>query len=66
MADMKYVAAAALLGTVAILPVVGGVLFALFLFGLFLLALVGVFGGLEDRNVQQRDAVLDGSKWRNG
>jgi hypothetical protein len=39
---MKYVAVAALLLTVATLPVWGGVLFALFLFGLFLLAVVGV------------------------
>jgi hypothetical protein len=37
---MKYVAVAALLLTVATLPVVGGALFALLLFGLFLLALV--------------------------
>jgi hypothetical protein len=63
---MKYVAVAALLITVATLPVWGGVLFALFLFGLFLLALVGVLGGLEDRTVRQHDPVLDPTRWRNG
>jgi hypothetical protein len=56
----------ALLLSVATLPVWGGVLFALFLFGLFLLALVGVLGGLEDRTVRQRDVVLDPKGWRNG
>jgi hypothetical protein len=63
---MKYVAVAALLLTVATLPVWGGVLFALFLFGLFLLAVVGVLGGLEDRSVRQRDVVLEPRRWRNG
>jgi hypothetical protein len=63
---MKYVAVAALLLTAATLPVVGGVLFALLLFGLFLLALVGVLGGLEDRTVRQHDPVLDPRRWRNG
>jgi hypothetical protein len=63
---MKYVAVAALLLTVATLPVVGGALFALLLFGLFLLALVGVLGGFEDRTVRQHDPVLDPRRWRNG
>jgi hypothetical protein len=63
---MKYVAVAALLLTVATLPVVGGALFALFLFGLFLLALVGVLAGLEDRTVRQHDPVLDPKGWRKG
>ena len=44
---------------------VGGLIFTPFLFGLFLLALVGVFGGLEDRTVRERDRVLDGKRWRN-
>jgi hypothetical protein len=43
-----------------------GVVFTPFLFGLFLLALVGVFGGLEDRTVRQDNPVLDGTRWRNG
>jgi hypothetical protein len=64
--DMKYVAVAALLLSVAMLPLWGGVLFALFLFGLFLLALVGVLSGLDDRAVRQRDPVLDPRGWRNG
>jgi hypothetical protein len=63
---MKYLTVAALFLTVATLPVWGGVLFALFLFGLFLLALVGVLGGLEDRTVRQHDPVLDPARWRNG
>ena len=43
----------------------GGVVFTPFLFGLFLLALLGVFGGLEDRRVRQHNPVLDGVTWRN-
>jgi hypothetical protein len=50
----------------AFVPVVGGVLFALVLLGVFGLALVAVLGGLEDRTVRQRDPVLDPTRWRNG
>jgi hypothetical protein len=63
---MKYLAVAALFLAVATLPVLGGALFALFLFGLFLLALVGVLGGLEDRTVRQHDPVFDPRRWRDG
>ena len=63
---MKYLAAAALFLTVAALPVVGGVLFALFLFGLFLLALVGVLAGLEDRTVCQHNPEMNSRRWRDG
>ena len=63
---MKFVAAAALLLTVATLPIMGAVMFALLAFGLFLLALVGVLSGLEDRTVRPRDVVLDGTRWRDG
>jgi hypothetical protein len=63
---MKFLAVAALLLTAAAIPVVGGALFALLLFGLFLLALVGVLGGLENRTVRQHDPVLDPRRWRNG
>jgi hypothetical protein len=63
---MKYLAVAALLLTVATAPVVGAALFTVLLFGLFLLALVGVLGGLEDRTVRQHDPVLDPRRWRNG
>jgi hypothetical protein len=50
----------------ALLPIVGGVLFAAFLFGAFLLALVGVLGGLDDRSVRQHEPSMDGSRWRAG
>jgi hypothetical protein len=63
---MKFLAAAALLLSAAMLPVWGGVLFALFLFGLFLLALVGVLGSLEDRTVRQHDPAMNAKRWRNG
>ena len=43
----------------------GGAIFTPFLFGLFLLALVGVFSGLEDRTVREHNPVLDGRRWRN-
>ena len=41
------------------LPVMGAVLFAPFILGAFLLALVGVLRGLDDRTVRQHDPVLD-------
>ena len=50
----------------ALVPVVGGILFAMFLFGAFLLGLVGVLGGLEDRSVRQHEPSMDGSRWRTG
>jgi hypothetical protein len=62
----SFVSVASLFGAVALVPVIGGVLFALFLFGLFLLALVGIIGGLEDRTVRQHDPATDPKKWRNG
>jgi hypothetical protein len=43
-----------------------GVLFAPFAFGLFLLSLVGVLGGLRDRKVRQHHPMLDPTRWRNG
>jgi hypothetical protein len=53
--------------TYASLIVIGGVILALFLFfPLFLLGLVGVLAGLEDRTVQQHNPAADGTKWRNG
>jgi hypothetical protein len=64
--DMTFLAVVALLLTVATLAVPGGVLFTPFLFGLFLLALVGVLGRLEDRTVRQHDPALDPRRWRNG
>ena len=59
-----FVAVACLLVTVALLPLPGGVLFAMFSFGLFLLALGGVFAGLENRTVRQHDASTDPRGWR--
>jgi hypothetical protein len=61
------IATVSLLLTVASLVAVpAGVVLAPFTFGLFLLALVGVFGGLEDRRVRQRNPDLNGDRWRNG
>jgi hypothetical protein len=63
---MKYLALGTLLLTVAALPVVGGVLFAMFSFGLFLLALAGVLGGLKDQTVRQHDPAMEPRRWRDG
>jgi hypothetical protein len=63
---MKYLALAALLATVATIPIIGGVLFGAAALGLFLLALVGILGGLEDRTVRQHGGVRDPQGWRNG
>ena len=60
------VAVGSLFLAVALLPVFGAALFALVLFGLFLLALVGVLGGVEDRTVRQRDPSMDPTRWRDG
>jgi len=35
-------------------------------FGLFLLALVGVLVGVEDRTVRQHNPSLSPTEWRNG
>jgi hypothetical protein len=58
------VAIVSLLLTVALLPVPGGVIFAPFTFGLFLLSLVGVLSGLDDRRVRQRNPRVDPTRWR--
>jgi hypothetical protein len=47
------------------MPVIGGVVFAAVLFGLFLLALVSVLAGV-DRRVRQHDPPLDPRGWRSG
>jgi hypothetical protein len=62
----SLVAVGSLFLAVAFVPVIGAALIVLLLFGLFLLALVGVFSGLEDRTVRQHDTVLDPTGWRNG
>jgi hypothetical protein len=61
---MTFLATAALLLSVAALLAIGGVLFAPFLLGVFLLALVGVLAGHTDRRVRQQDPTLDPSGWR--
>jgi hypothetical protein len=60
------VALSALLVTVALAPVIGGVLFALVTFGVFVLALVGVLAGLENHTVRQRNPSLNPRAWRDG
>jgi hypothetical protein len=60
------VAVLLLLGAAAMLPLMGAVLFAAVLFGGFLLALVGIFSGLEERTVEQHDPALDPEGWRRG
>jgi hypothetical protein len=61
------VAVVSLFLLVVSLPVIGvGVLVAPFLLGLFLLALVGVLGGLKDRTVRQHNPAMNPRRWRNG
>jgi hypothetical protein len=62
----SVVAVGSLFLAIALVPVIGAALIVLLLFGAFLLALVGVFSGLDDRTVRQHDAVLDGRRWREG
>lgn len=62
----SIVAVSSLLLAAALAPVVGAALLVLLLFGLFLLAIVGVFSGMEDRTVRQHDVVLDPKGWRDG
>jgi hypothetical protein len=62
----SLVAVSSLILAVAFAPVIGAALLVLLLLGLFLLAMVGVFMGVEDRTVRQRDPVLDPKGWRKG
>jgi hypothetical protein len=62
----SLVALVALGLTIAFLPVIGGALFALVFFGLFVLALVGVLGGVDDHTVRQKDVPTDPTGWRKG
>jgi hypothetical protein len=62
----SIVAVGSLFLAVALVPVIGAALLVLLLFGLFLLALVGVFSGLEDRTVRDHDTMLDPAGWRHG
>ena len=60
------IAVLCLLGAAAMVPLLGAVLFAAVLFGLFLLALVAVLSGVEERTVEQHDPTLDPAGWRRG
>ena len=60
------VAVGSLFLAVALVPVIGAALLVLLLFGLFVLALVGVFSGLEDRTARDHDTMLDPAGWRHG
>ena len=62
---MKILTVTTLFRAAASLLVLGGALFALFLFfPLFLLGLLGVFAGLEERTVRQRNPSMDARRWR--
>ena len=61
---MTYVATAALALTLVSLLPPGGVLFAPFLFGLFLLSLVGVLARHSNRSAPRRGPTLDATGWR--
>ncbi|MGH3027140.1 MAG: hypothetical protein ACRDMW_01150 [Gaiellaceae bacterium] len=64
---MTFLIPATLSLTVVSLMVVGGAIFALFLFfPLFLLALVGVVAGTADRTVRRNDPSMDPTRWRTG
>jgi hypothetical protein len=62
----SLVALGSLLGAVVLAPVYGAALFMLLLFGLFLLALVGVLSGVDDRTVRQHDPSMSATGWRDG
>lgn len=62
----SLVAVVSLFLTVAFVPLVGGVLFAMVVFGLFLLALVGVLAEQEDRTVRQHNPSMNPRGWRDG
>lgn len=49
---------------ILLLPVPGGALFAMVTFGLFLLALVGVIGEMDDQRVRQRHPPMNPTGWR--
>jgi hypothetical protein len=63
---LGIVAVGSLFATVAALMLIGGAVFAVFLFGVFLLALVGLLAGSANRTVRQHTPRLDGKQWRDG
>jgi multisubunit Na+/H+ antiporter MnhB subunit len=60
----SLVALVSLALTIVLLPVPGGAFFAMVTFGLFLLALVGVIGGMDDQDVRQRNPSMNPTAWR--
>jgi len=63
----SVVADVSLILTAGSLLVIGGAILALFLFfPLFLLALVGVLAGLDDRTVRQADPSMNATAWQGG
>jgi len=60
------IAVGSLVVLVALLIAPGGVLLAPFVFGVFLLALAGVLGGLNDHTVRQHNPKMNPRGWRNG
>lgn len=63
----SLVAVTSLFLAAASLIALGGALFSLLLFfPLFLLALVALLGGLQDRTVRRYDPALDPRRWRDG
>jgi hypothetical protein len=60
------IAVGSLVALVALLVAPGGVLLAPFVFGVFLLALTGVLGGLQDHTVRQHNPKMDPRGWRDG
>jgi membrane protein implicated in regulation of membrane protease activity len=64
MTFLAFLAVAALFLSAVSLLVIGGVVFALLLFfPLFVLALVGVLAGLDDRAVRQRNPSMNPRGW---
>jgi hypothetical protein len=61
---VTILASAALVLTFASVLIIGGALFAPFLFGLFLLGLIGVIAGSEDRTVRRHDPPMSPRTWR--
>jgi hypothetical protein len=62
----SIVAVSSLLLAVAFVPIIGAALITLVFLGLFLLAMVGVFSGVEDRTVRQQNPSMNPTRWRDG
>lgn len=62
----SMIAIVSLVGMVVLAPIYGSALFIILLFGLFLLALVGVLSRVEDRSVEQHEPTMNPTGWRDG